>query len=175
MFKIGYKSHNSTGRNAMIHARKKRGTYIHVYIYEFQQKVSKAIPVTGRGGPQGCETSRLPYFLDNRITGDGEVVSLTRRPPYTARKIPDTRFCYRLSRHQGHSAPGRITINKKSNVTRNRTRDFPACRIIPQPTTLPRTHLRSRISFIEQLLLRISWAKSGQPWFVCVCQRKCIK
>jgi hypothetical protein len=23
----------------------------------------KAIPVTGRGGPQGCETSRLPHFL----------------------------------------------------------------------------------------------------------------
>jgi hypothetical protein len=23
----------------------------------------KAIPVTGREGPQGCETSKLPYFL----------------------------------------------------------------------------------------------------------------
>jgi hypothetical protein len=28
------------------------------------QKV-KAIPVTGCGGPQGCETSRLPHFLDS--------------------------------------------------------------------------------------------------------------
>jgi hypothetical protein len=26
----------------------------------------KAIPVTGRGGPYGCETSRLPHFLDSR-------------------------------------------------------------------------------------------------------------
>jgi predicted nucleic acid binding AN1-type Zn finger protein len=25
-------------------------------------KQGKAIPVTDRGGPQGCETSRLPYF-----------------------------------------------------------------------------------------------------------------
>jgi hypothetical protein len=25
----------------------------------------KTIPVTGRGGPQGCETSRLPHFLEN--------------------------------------------------------------------------------------------------------------
>jgi hypothetical protein len=25
----------------------------------------KVIPVTGRGGPQGCETSRLAHFLDN--------------------------------------------------------------------------------------------------------------
>jgi hypothetical protein len=40
----------------------------------------KAIPVTGRGGPYGCETSRLPHFLDNRLTDGGEVVSLTRLP-----------------------------------------------------------------------------------------------
>jgi hypothetical protein len=39
----------------------------------------KAIPVTGRGDPCGCETSRLPHFLDNRLTDGGEV-SLTRRP-----------------------------------------------------------------------------------------------
>jgi hypothetical protein len=26
----------------------------------------KTIPVTGSEGPLGCETSRLPYFLDNR-------------------------------------------------------------------------------------------------------------
>jgi hypothetical protein len=25
----------------------------------------KAVPVTGCEGPQGCETSRLPQFLDN--------------------------------------------------------------------------------------------------------------
>jgi hypothetical protein len=43
----------------------------------------KAIPVTGRGGPQGCETSRLPHFLDNRLTDGGEIVSLTRRPLFT--------------------------------------------------------------------------------------------
>jgi hypothetical protein len=40
---------------------------------------SKSIPVTDRGGPQGCETSRLPHFLDNRLT-DGGDVSLTCRP-----------------------------------------------------------------------------------------------
>jgi hypothetical protein len=27
-------------------------------------------------------TSRLPYFLDNRITYGGEVVNLTRLPPF---------------------------------------------------------------------------------------------
>jgi hypothetical protein len=44
----------------------------------FTDKV-KAIPITDRGGPYGCETSRLPHFLYNRLTDGGEVVSLTRR------------------------------------------------------------------------------------------------
>jgi hypothetical protein len=48
-----------------------------------EKKPTKAIPVTGRGGPYGCEMSRLPHFLENRLTGGGEVVSLTRRPPFT--------------------------------------------------------------------------------------------
>jgi hypothetical protein len=66
------------------------------------------VSVTGREGPEGCETSRLPHFLDSRLTDGGEVVSLTRRPPFTARKIPGTHFCYRLSRPQGHSVAGRV-------------------------------------------------------------------
>jgi hypothetical protein len=42
--------------------------------------ISKAIPITGRGGPYGCETSRLPHFLGNRLTDGGEVARLTPRP-----------------------------------------------------------------------------------------------
>jgi hypothetical protein len=45
--------------------------------------ISMVFHVTGRRGPLGCETSRLQHSLDNRLTGDGEVVSLTRRPPFT--------------------------------------------------------------------------------------------
>jgi hypothetical protein len=52
----------------------------------------KAIPVTGREGPSGCETSRLPHFLDNRLTDGGKVVSLTRWPLFTPRKFPGTHF-----------------------------------------------------------------------------------
>jgi hypothetical protein len=33
------------------------------------------------------------FALDNRLTIGGEVVSLTRRPPFTRRKIPGTHFC----------------------------------------------------------------------------------
>jgi hypothetical protein len=46
-------------------------------------KKGKATPVTGSGGPQGCEASRFAHFLHNRLTNGGEVVSLTRRPPFT--------------------------------------------------------------------------------------------
>jgi hypothetical protein len=47
---------------------------------------SKAIRLTGRGGPQGCETSRLPLFLDNHLTYGSEVVSLTSRPHFIPKK-----------------------------------------------------------------------------------------
>jgi hypothetical protein len=50
-------------------------------------KKRKALPVTGRGGPYNCERSRLPDFLDSRFTDGGEVLSLTRRPPFTPRRF----------------------------------------------------------------------------------------
>jgi hypothetical protein len=53
----------------------------------------KAIHLTGREGPWGCETSRLPHFLENRLTDGGKFVILQRRPPFTPRKIPGTDFC----------------------------------------------------------------------------------
>jgi hypothetical protein len=50
-------------------------------LYSIMLKVQgKAIPVAGRGGPQGCEMLRLPHFLDNWLTDGGKVVSLTLRP-----------------------------------------------------------------------------------------------
>jgi hypothetical protein len=57
------------------------------------KKKGKATLITGRGCPQGCETSRLPHFLGNRLTDGGEVVSLKLRPPFTPRRISGTHFC----------------------------------------------------------------------------------
>jgi hypothetical protein len=34
-----------------------------------------------------CETSRLPHFLDNRLTDGGKVVSLTLQPPFTPDEV----------------------------------------------------------------------------------------
>jgi hypothetical protein len=52
------------------------------------QVKGKAIPVTGRGGPQGCETSRLSHFLDNRLTDGDKVIS-----PLPSSNLPGTHFC----------------------------------------------------------------------------------
>jgi hypothetical protein len=62
----------------------------------------KAIPVTGRGGPHDCETSRLPHFLDNRLTEGGEVVSLMRRPAFTPQ---EDSWCSLLLEAESTSGP----------------------------------------------------------------------
>jgi hypothetical protein len=47
---------------------------------------SNAIPVTGRGGLQGCKMLRITHCLDSRLTDGGEVVSFMHRPPSTPQK-----------------------------------------------------------------------------------------
>jgi hypothetical protein len=45
-----------------------------------RRKISKAFPVTGRGGLYGCEVLRTPHCLENQLTDGGEVVSATHLP-----------------------------------------------------------------------------------------------
>jgi hypothetical protein len=60
----------------------------------------KDIPVTGRGG---CERSRLPHYLDKRLT-DGKVVIPTLRPPFTPRFLfEDSWYSFLL---EAKSTPG---------------------------------------------------------------------
>jgi hypothetical protein len=82
-------------------------------------------------------TSRLPHFLDNRLTDGGEV-SLTRWPPFTP-----GRFLVLIS-IRGWVDPkpivwleglGRL---KKIHLIGTRTRELPAGSIVPQPIMLPR-------------------------------------
>jgi hypothetical protein len=61
----------------------------------------EAILVTGRGGLYGCKTSRLPHFVDNRLTVGGEVVSLTRLQLFTPEE--DSWYSFLL---ESESAPG---------------------------------------------------------------------
>jgi hypothetical protein len=60
-------------------------------------------------------------------------------PLFTPRKVPGTHFCLRLSQPQGRSAARRVkSIEESNDLIGNRTRDLPACSIVPQPTTVPR-------------------------------------
>jgi hypothetical protein len=121
----------------------------------------KAIPVTGRGGPWGCETSRFLHFLDNRLRDSSEVVRITLGRPLPSLRFLVLVYIKWLSRPQGHNAVGRITPIEKSNeLIGNRTRDLPACSIVPQPTTLPRAGLRTvshKIHYTCKLKCLIFW------------------
>jgi hypothetical protein len=61
-----------------------------------------------------------------------------------------------MSRLQGHTAAGSIrSIEKSNELIGNRTRDIPACSMVPQPTTLPHApffstaSVRSIFSFLS--------------------------
>jgi hypothetical protein len=58
----------------------------------------KDIPVTGRGDPYVYETSRLPHFLNDRLIDGGEVVSLTRQPPFNPQEDSWHSFLLELTR-----------------------------------------------------------------------------
>jgi hypothetical protein len=86
------------------------------------------------------------------------------------RKIPDTYFCWRLSRPQGHNAAGRIrSIEKSNDLIGNRTPDLPAYSIEPQPTTLPGYPTRLYTS------VNVAWISTGNccyrhcSWLRCTC------
>jgi hypothetical protein len=101
--------------------------------------LKEAVSPTGRGAHRVVRRRGSHIFIDNRPTDGSEVVSLTCRPPFTLRKIPDTHFCWRQSQPQGYSAAGRIRpVEKPNDVIGNGTRDLPASSKVPQPNTLPR-------------------------------------
>jgi hypothetical protein len=55
-----------------------------------------------------------------------------------------------MSRPQGHIAVGRIrSVEKPNDLTGNRTRDLPACSMVPQPTTLKSTPLLLLLLFLH--------------------------
>jgi hypothetical protein len=77
--------------------------------------MTSSIPVTGRGCPEGCETSRLPHFLDNRLKYGGEVVNLTRRPSFTLQEDSWYSFLLEAESISGPSAAGRISWKKSTS------------------------------------------------------------
>jgi len=75
-------------------------------------KAGKAVPLQSWSGPEDSRKLRFPDFMITAQDG-GKFDSLTHRPPLPSGNTPDTHFCYRLSRPQGHSVTGRIMSLKK--------------------------------------------------------------
>jgi hypothetical protein len=103
-----------------------------------QVKFSKTIAVTSRGGLKGCETSRLPHFLGNRLTDGGEVSPTRHLPPW--------RFLVLIA-VRGWVDPRAIVwlewlgkLKKKIQWPHREMNPRPsACSILFKPTTLPRS------------------------------------
>jgi hypothetical protein len=80
-----------------------------------------------------------------------------------------------MSLLQGHSAAGRIRSIEKIHLIGTRTRDLPACSIVPQPAKLPRApgysgehgngHSGSGTDeFLDKLTIVQLIKKESAPW-----------
>jgi hypothetical protein len=77
----------------------------------------------------------------------------------------DSRYSFLLEAEStpGHSAAGEIrSIEKSNDLIGNRTRDLPACGIVPQPTTLPRA---PHVIYMDCIILQnIYWVATDYHW-----------
>jgi hypothetical protein len=96
----------------------------------------KAIPLTGSGGPKGCEVWGSMFSRQSAHRWPWGWQHYAPAAPYP-RMIPGTHSCYRQSQPQGHRTDGRTTLTETPNQIGNRTRDVPECSIAPQPALLP--------------------------------------
>jgi hypothetical protein len=73
------------------------------------------------------------------------------------RNLPGTHFCWRLSRVDPSAIVRLEGLGqlKKIHLIETRTRDLPACTVVPQPTTLPRAPITEG--------RKLKTAKVGQP------------
>jgi hypothetical protein len=90
--------------------------------------------------PMGLGYVEDPTFLDNRLIDGGEVVSLKRQLRSNPRKLTGTRFYIRgWVNLRAIARLERIGTLKNNDLIGNRTRNLPACSILPQRTKLPHT------------------------------------
>ena len=84
-------------------------------------------PITGLDRPLGFQVVEAPRLLDNRHMKVVRLSALRTGRLYPPGDILGTRFCYRLSLPQGHSAAGRINSKKNSNAYIHTTCRYMLC------------------------------------------------
>src|SRR5215510_16013838 len=85
-------------------------------------------------GPEGSERLRLPDFkrIDTRRWQGCQPYAPAA---FTPRKYSWYSFLLETESTPGHSATGRImSMNNSNDTIGNRSRDFPVCSVLPQPT-----------------------------------------
>jgi hypothetical protein len=132
-------------------------------------KKCKVLSITGSGGPYSCEMSRLPHFLDNRLTQMVVRLSALRACPILlSRRFPVLISIKGLAGSRALVAAGKLRWIEKSNIlVGNRTCDLPAFSIISQPTTLPYDLIMcesgKETMLIFSIPVRRSWMVSDKP------------
>jgi hypothetical protein len=109
----------------------------------------KAIPETGREGPWGCETLKIPHFLENRFTDGSKVVS-----PRTGRVLHPGRSMVLISVRCWFDPRAIVRLEgwKINDLIGNWTQVLLACSLVSQPTTLLRDPMfHSYLELIYQI------------------------
>jgi hypothetical protein len=89
---------------------------------------AESISVTGRGGAEVCETSKLPYYLDTRLTDGGEFAIRTGCT-LAPKKDHGTHLCLRSRPSQDLNSAVKIgIIVDYRDFYRNRTQYLPTKR-----------------------------------------------
>jgi hypothetical protein len=108
----------------------------HIGFVTSEKHVSKAIPVTVRGGLERCEMLRIPHCLDSRFTDGGKVVRITDRLRCTQQKLHLSLalISVRLSKPQGLvRTKGLRKFTKCNYPVGSRTCDLLPCQTVIQP------------------------------------------
>jgi hypothetical protein len=84
--------------------------YLNCLCIRQKMVTGKSSSLQGWAGPLGSRNFRLPEFLDTRHMKEVKLSAEHIGRLYITAGTPGTHVCYRLSRSQGHSTNGGITL-----------------------------------------------------------------
>jgi hypothetical protein len=131
----------------------------------------KAVPVTDRGSQYGCETSRLPHFLDNRLTHDGVSVSLRRGPRFNPHKDSRYSLLLEIMSPQDHIVAGRIRSTENIQFASSRNT---SCQVWGQNCAFIRSHTHAFLFLVIASCCDCYYKFLGVPSFATVFCFKCF-